>query len=200
MSTAIFGGTFDPIHNGHLAAARAAADGFGIAKVLFIPAGHPPHKHRRPEADYSDRLRMVELACATDSRFVASRLEEPREAAEPHYSVNTIHRLRQDLGPDEILFFILGADAFTEFPLWYRREEVAREVEFLVVSRPGSDASKPQPTEAGVTAHFLKDIAVPISSTQLRSRLRSRGEAEESLPPAVAQYIQDHHLYSTTRS
>ncbi len=198
MSTAIFGGTFDPIHNGHLAAARAAADGFDIDKVLFIPAGQPPHKRRRPEADYADRLRMVELACAADSRFVASRLEEPSEATEPHYSVNTIHRLRQELGPEETLFFILGSDAFSEFPLWYRREEVAREVEFLVVSRPGADVSIPKPEDPAVSAHFLKDIAVPVSSTELRSRLRSEKQAAEWLPHRVARYIREHGLYGAT--
>ena len=93
------------------------------------------------------------------------------------------------------MFFILGADAFAEFPLWYRREEVAREVEFLVVSRPGSDVSTRQPAEPGVRAHFLKDVAVPISSTELRSRLRSGRRAAEWLPRAVAQYIREHRLY-----
>ena len=88
MSTAIFGGTFDPVHNGHLEAARAAADGFGIDKVLFIPAGNPPHRRRLPEADYEDRLRMVELACAEDQslRRVAARRAEQGNAGR-HYSV-----------------------------------------------------------------------------------------------------------------
>ena len=195
MSTAIFGGTFDPIHNGHLAAARAAAVGFNIDQVLFIPAGHPPHKRRRPEADYRHRLRMVELACAEDPRFVPSRLEQPSESAGPHYSVDTIERLRRELGPDEPLFFILGADAFTEFAQWYRREEVAREVEFLVVSRPGWDVSTQQPKEPGLRVHYLKNVAVPISSTQLRSLLRSGQQPAEWLPPDIAEYIRKHRLY-----
>ncbi len=198
MSTAIFGGTFDPIHNGHLAAARAAADGFRIDRVLFIPAGNPPHKRRLPEADYEDRLGMVELACAEDPRFVASRLEEPSKATRPHYSVDTIQHLRRKIGPDERLYFILGADAFAEFPLWYRRQDVAREVEFLVVSRPGSDVSTSQSNEPAVRAIFLKDIAVPISSTELRSLLHSGGETAEWLAPAVARYIRERHLYSPT--
>ena len=196
MSTAIFGGTFDPVHNGHLAAARAAADGFRIDRVLFIPAGNPPHKRRLPEADYEDRVRMVELACAEDPRFVASRLEEPSKATRPHYSLDTIQRLRREIGPDECLYFILGADAFAEFPLWYRRQDVAREVEFLVVSRPGSDVSIRQPTEPSLKAHFLKDITVPISSTELRDLLRSGKQAAEWLPPRVAECIRERGLYS----
>lgn len=198
MSTAIFGGTFDPVHNGHLAAASAAANGFHVERVLFVPVGNPPHKCAQPQAPYQHRLRMIELACAVDSRFVASRLEAPRAGSSLHYSVNTIGRLRQDLGPDEPLFFIIGADAFAEFPLWYRRQEVAREVEFLVVSRPGWDLSPPQPDAFGVRAHYLQDVAMAISSTELRTLLYSRKEVANWLPPGVAEYIRKNRLYVLT--
>ena len=195
MSTAIFGGTFDPVHNGHLAAARTAADDFQIDKVLFVPAGNPPHKRRSPEAEYHHRLRMVELACAEDPRFAASRLEEPSSAAGLHYSVDTIERLRRDVGPDERLFFVIGADAFGEFSQWRRRREVAREVEFLVVSRPEWSFSLQPLDEPALRTHYLQDVAIPISSTELRDLLHSGKQAAKWLPANVLGYIREHHLY-----
>ena len=174
MSTAIFGGTFDPVHNGHLAAASAAADNFHIQKIFFIPAGHPPHKCELPKTPYMHRLRMIELACMADPRFVPSRLEEPQTASGLHYSINTIERLRQDLKSNDPLFFIIGSDAFAEFPMWHRHHEVAREVEFVVVNRPGWDYAPQQPNDSGVRAHYLKDVVMPISSTKLRQLLQSR--------------------------
>src|SRR5215468_10126169 len=107
MKTAIFGGTFDPIHSAHLIVAREAADKFALDRVLFIPAGNPPHKGAA--APYEDRYRMVELACAEDPRFVASRLEEGREKS---YSIHTIERVRSLGSPGDNVFFVIGADAF----------------------------------------------------------------------------------------
>ena len=104
MRTAIFGGTFDPIHSAHLEMARQAADQFGLDRVLFIPAGNPPHKHA--DTPFEHRYRMVELACAADPRFVASRLEEGDQKS---YSIHTIERVKADNGE---VFFIIGSDAF----------------------------------------------------------------------------------------
>src|SRR5579862_6979334 len=110
MRTAIFGGTFDPIHAAHLTVAHEAAAAFALDRILFIPAGNPPHKEAG--ASYEDRYRMVELACASDPRFEPSRMEEGREKS---YSVQTIERLTV---PDQTLLFIIGADAFAEITTW----------------------------------------------------------------------------------
>ena len=154
MRTAIFGGTFDPIHSAHLEMARHAADQYQLDRVLFIPAGNPPHKHA--EASFEHRYRMVELACAADPRFVASRLEEGTGKS---YSIDTIERVKAasaganagDLEPcrskcrhaSGTLFFIIGSDAFAEIQTWRRWEDVIRAVEFIVVARPGHQIAEP---------------------------------------------------------
>src|SRR5271165_1366287 len=132
MRIALFGGTFDPIHNAHLAIARQAAGQFRLNRVLFMPASHPPHKAGVTHAPYADRVRMAELACAGDPRFEVSRLEENTLRS---YSIDTIEKLQAQIGPEDELFFIIGADAFGEIRTWHRWEEVTRAVRFIVVSR-----------------------------------------------------------------
>src|ERR1051326_6924552 len=108
MRLAMFGGTFDPIHNAHLAIARAAADRFDLDCVLFVPAARPPHKSGFTHAPYEDRVRMVQLACSGESRFEVSRIEENTDCS---YSIDTIEKVRARLAPGDDLFFIIGADA-----------------------------------------------------------------------------------------
>ena len=182
MKSAIFGGTFDPIHSAHLIVAREAADAFALDRVLFIPAANPPHKGAA--APYEDRYRMVELACAADPRFVPSRLEEGREKS---YSILTIERLRK---PGEALFFIIGADAFAEIRTWLRWEEVVAWVEFIVVTRPGHAYVSPP----GAKVHRLETVALPVSSSEIRQVL-SQGGAPAEVPPQVLEYIQSRKLY-----
>src|SRR4029079_1464111 len=135
MRTAIFGGTFDPIHRAHLLVAREAAEAFSLDRVLFIPAAHPPHK--ATGESYEHRYRMVELACAGEPKFEPSRLEEGQELS---YSIHTIERV-QALGGD--VFFVIGADAFAEIRSWHRWEDVIRAVDFIVVARPGHEFISP---------------------------------------------------------
>ena len=183
MKTAIFGGTFNPIHSAHLAMARLAADRLGLDRVLFIPAGRPPHKEAA--TPYEDRYRMVEIACAADSRFVPSRLEE---GAGKSYSIHTIERLKAlDPAP---LFFIIGSDAFAEIKTWHRWRDVIAAVEFIVVARPGHLINPPP----GAIVHRLDDVALPVSSSEIR-RLLARGEVPPEVPPAIAEYIHDRGLY-----
>ena len=182
MRTAIFGGTFDPIHRAHLVVAREAADRFSLDRVLFIPAAHPPLKEAG--ASYEDRFRMVELACADDPRFVASRLEE---GADKSYSIHTIERVKSENGD---VFFVIGSDAFAEIQSWYRWRDVLSAVEFIVVARPGHVYSTP----AGARVHRLETVALPISSSEIRHAL-ARGESPIELPPAVAGYVNSRHLY-----
>src|SRR5580658_2521315 len=155
MRTAIFGGTFDPIHRAHVLVAREAADTFALDRVLFIPAANPPHKETG--ASYEDRYKMVELACAGERRFEPSRLEEGREKS---YSIHTIERVKA-LGGD--VFFVIGADAFAEITNWYRWQDVIAAVDFIVVARPGHQYTSP----AGARVHRLETVALPVSSSEV---------------------------------
>lgn len=185
MPVAIFGGTFDPIHNAHLIVAREAADAFRLDRVLFIPAGCPPHKSDSTGASWTDRYRMVELACVADPRFEPSRLEEGEQKS---YSILTIERVRAQR-PDE-LYFILGADAFAELGTWHRWRDVVAATRFIVVTRPGHTYSAPE----GARVDRLDTLALPVSSSEIRRRL-ALGEMPEELPEAVGRYIVERRLY-----
>jgi len=184
---AIFGGTFDPIHEAHLAVAREAAGRFRLERVLFIPAAHPPHKAGATQAPYLDRLRMTELACQCDPRFEASPLEAGTLRS---YSIDTIEKLRASLAPEDELFFIVGADAFSEIRTWRRWRDVARSVRFVVVSRPGHVYDTPP--EAVIER--LETVEMAVSSSMIRAAL-ARGERPASVPQCVLEYILSHHLY-----
>lgn len=185
MRTAIFGGTFDPIHCAHLVVAREAAETFALDRVLFVPAANPPLKDAG--ASYEDRYKMVELACAGEPRFVASRLEEGREKS---YSIHTIERVRAMNGE---VFFVIGADAFAEMRSWHRWADVIKAVEFIVVTRPGHGYTCPP----GARVHRLDTVALPVSSSEIRQAL-ARGEMPADLPARVADYIRARKLYTVT--
>ena len=187
MRLALFGGTFDPIHNAHLAVAREAAEHFGLDQVLLIPNAIPPHKQRQTTASYAHRLAMVELAAAGDERFRASRLEEGQEKS---YSILTIERVRRELGPGSELYFLIGADAFSEIETWFRWRDVLEAVEFIVLSRPGYAYDIPD----GARVHRLETLQLDVSSTTIRKRLAA-GEAPLELPPAVLRYVRENGLY-----
>src|SRR5579872_1344244 len=164
MRVALFGGTFDPIHNAHLAVAAAAAGQFHLDSVIFVPAAHPPHKSGVTHAPYEDRVRMAELACRDHPGFAVSRLEEGTARS---YSIDTIGKVRAGLQPQDELFFILGADAFAEIRTWYRWREVASAVIFLVVSRPGHAYDVPAETRV----ERLDTLELTLSSSDIRRSL-----------------------------
>jgi nicotinate-nucleotide adenylyltransferase len=182
MKTAIFGGTFDPIHRAHVEVAKAAADAFGLDRVLMIPAANPPHK-QGASTDFENRYRMVELACEGDARLVPSRMEEGREKS---YSILTIERLKGE----SLLYFVIGADAFADIETWYRAKDVIASVEFIVVSRPGHTYRMPE----GAKVHRLETLDMPVSSSEIREAF-TRGQTPSSVPPAVAEYIRERGLY-----
>ncbi|MGA2877383.1 MAG: nicotinate-nucleotide adenylyltransferase [Bryobacteraceae bacterium] len=187
MRLALFGGTFDPIHNAHLTVAREAAAQFQLDQIWFVPAAHPPHKSDHTGATYEDRFRMTELACQVDPRFVASRLEAGESKS---YSVDTLERVRT-LG--EQPYFIIGADAFAEITSWHRWEDLVRLTEFIVVTRPGHQYAAP----AGARVHRLETVALPVSSSEIRRKLAA-GEIPAELPAAVGRYISERGLYQPT--
>jgi nicotinate-nucleotide adenylyltransferase len=187
MRLAIFGGTFDPIHKAHLAVAREAADRFALDRVLLIPAGRPPHKQAGAHASYEDRVRMAELATASDPRITVSRLEEGSDRS---YSIDTIERVRALIETGDELFFIIGSDAFAEIQTWRRWREVAASVRFIVVSRPHADYVSP----AEVRFERLDTLQLDVSSSEIRRSL-AQAERPPELCAAVLDYIEARRLY-----
>lgn len=183
----LFGGTFDPIHKAHLRIALESLKTLQLSEVLFVPAGHPPHKQLSQITPFEHRFRMVELACEGWACFAASRLEEGDDFS---YSIDSVARLRQRLPAADQLFFLIGSDAFDEIETWHRWQDLVREVDFIVVSRPGAEFR----IAPGARVHRLDGLALPISSTGIRDRL-ARGEATPELPAKVRGYIEQHCLY-----
>jgi len=176
MNIGLFGGTFDPIHNGHLALARAARERFQLGRVYFVPSHVPPHK-RQPMASYFHRYAMVALATMGDKGFLPSLLEAPEAGATGsgktkqagqavNYSIDTCRRLKPALNKSDRLFFLIGIDAFKDIAHWHQPEALLRECEFIVASRPGyflADVANSLPEslrpKAAVTKPFAKQAA-----------------------------------------
>jgi nicotinate-nucleotide adenylyltransferase len=187
LNIAIFGGTFDPIHHAHLAAASAARDQFALDRVLLIPAANPPHKAARQTESYEHRYRMVEIACGGVEHLEASRLEA---GVLKSYSILTIERVQATLPPADRLFFLIGADAFADVKTWFRWEDVIAAVEFIVVSRPGHTFEIPD----GAVVHRLESLSLDVSSSAIRQSL-ARGIRPAGIPDGVFFYIQKNGLY-----
>ena len=169
MNIGLFGGTFDPIHKGHLALAQSARERCQLGRILFVATNAPPHKSAQPTASFFHRYAMTVLATADEKAFVPSLLEAPAEfvvqdkkgargsvAAAPNYSIDTIRKLKRDLKTSDRLFFLIGIDAFKDIAKWHKAEELFSECEFIVASRPG---------------YSLADVA-----TSLPEKLRPREE------------------------
>jgi nicotinate-nucleotide adenylyltransferase len=216
VNIALFGGTFDPIHAGHLAAARAARRRFRLDQVLFIPTGNPPHKTRNHLTVYAHRYAMVSLACAGEPRFVPSTIEAPTADGSPRYSIDTVRALERKLGRGDRLYFLLGVDAFLDLPLWKEFRRLLDSVEFIVVSRPGFDASairkvvppdllssrclSPRAATIGLrhgAIHILSGVDAPVASRDIRQAVRARQPLTGLVPPLVEEYIRKEGLYRT---
>lgn len=148
MNIGLFGGTFDPIHRGHLALARAARERCKLSRILFVPANVPPHKQTQPLSPFAHRYAMIALATAGEKDFSPSLLEAPEDfeesergkksrAGKPNYTVDTVMRLKRSLKKVDRLFLLIGIDAFTDIAKWHQAETLFRECEFVVASRPG---------------------------------------------------------------
>jgi nicotinate-nucleotide adenylyltransferase len=203
-SLGVFGGTFDPIHFAHLAVAQEAAETLGLERVLFVPAGQPPHKPGRQITDGAHRLAMVELAIAGNDRFAVDRLELDREG--PSYTVDTLEALlgRAPAKSVPSLTLILSSEAFRGLPTWREPRRILELACLAVAPREGY---------LPVTADFMdqefpefRDRVVHLDGPRMRlsaSELRMRAAAGRTLrylvPDAVAAYIDDHALYRTRR-
>lgn len=139
MNIAFFGGTFDPVHRGHIAVAESASKRFELGKVLFVPAELPPHKQNQSFASFAHRMAMVALATQGHPTFVPSDIEARLfgETGKPNYSLETVRRLKQELKKADKLYFLIGIDAFVDIASWHRPAELLRECEFIVANRPG---------------------------------------------------------------
>jgi nicotinate-nucleotide adenylyltransferase len=146
MNIALFGGTFDPVHRGHLALARAAQQQYGLHRIHFVAANVPPHKQRRPLSPFVHRFAMLALATAEEKTFVPSLLEAQEETGagvqkarepKPNYTIDTVRRLKRSLKASDKLFLLIGMDAFADIANWHEAEVLFRECEFVVASRPG---------------------------------------------------------------
>ncbi|ACX51362.1 nicotinate (nicotinamide) nucleotide adenylyltransferase [Ammonifex degensii KC4] len=189
MRLGLLGGTFDPIHFGHLAVAEAVRYEMGLDKVYFIPSGQPPHKKRKV-APAEHRLAMVRLAVASNPYFEVSTVEIERPG--PSYTVDTVKEFRR-LFPQAEIFFILGMDALAEFLTWHRVEELLTLCHFVVATRPGYPSAVKGGRGRRVTVLPVPGVAV--SSTEIRERVRAGKPIKYLLPEAVEEYIYAHGLY-----
>lgn len=220
MKLALFGGTFDPVHSGHLAVARAAAEKFDLGLVYFVPSSVPPHKSNRVFTDFRHRYAMLALATEKEPRFIPSLLEA--DSAQPNYSIQTVRRFKKGLKKSDKLFFLIGIDAFMDISTWRQPLELLAECDFIVASRPGyslGDVGAALPEElrpspavlqalrrqqaSGTIAlrssmiHLLGGVNERVSSTQIRAAAhKSVKQLSRYVPEAVAEYIRKKHLYT----
>jgi nicotinate-nucleotide adenylyltransferase len=198
MRVALLGGTFDPIHRGHLAIAAAAADAFTLDRVLFAPTGRQPLKLEEPLSRFSDRLAMTALACALDARFAVTAVDAPHPDGSPNYSVDSISALREQM-PDAKLFVLVGADSFLDLPRWHQPERLLELAEWIVVSRPGFALDQIQEQIAEQVpagrVHLLESVHEDVSATELRQRLERGDPCRDLIPATVLEYIRGHGLY-----
>jgi nicotinate-nucleotide adenylyltransferase len=193
----VLGGTFDPIHHGHLFAAEESRSQLGLERVLFMPAGTPPHKPDRSVAPIHHRLQMVELALVGKPYFAISRADVDRSG--PAYTVETFELLRAKWGPEPTLYFIEGADSFADILTWYQPQRLIELCELAVVERPGVEIDLPSLEKQlpGLTGrlHWVEMPCLEISSSDLRARVRAGQPISYLVPPAVEAYIAAHGLY-----
>jgi nicotinate-nucleotide adenylyltransferase len=211
---AIYGGTFDPVHNGHLTVARSVAQLFGLDRVIFVPAATPPHKRDAGISPAVHRFAMLALATADDPGFSISTIE--LDEPERPYAVDTVARVQDQIGSGSRLFFIMGADSWAEITTWFDWKKFLRTCDQIVVTRPGyalveangaavSDVRGMSGAEVSVLIEarterqaFFTDAAIlDISATAIRAAARA-GDSEllrESVPETVANYIEKYDLY-----
>lgn len=198
----VFGGTFDPIHFGHLAMAQEAAEQLDLDVVYFVPAGSPPHKRDRIVSSPEDRARMVELAIADDPRFRLSRVELERPG--PSYTVDTLEAFRSCLARDAELYYLVGGDAPADMPSWHRPERVLDLAIVAVVDRPGHERAAADRLTSRLERDPSRIVrlhgpACAISASELREKARRGKSLRYLVPPAVRAYIEERRLYDAPR-
>jgi len=198
LSLGLMGGTFDPIHFGHLAAAEEVRAGFGLDKITFIPSARPPHKQGKTITDSEHRYTMAVLATVGNPFFEVSRVEIDRPG--PSYTIETVRHFK-GLYPDQTVYFITGADAILEMVTWRHPEELLKMCEFIAVTRPGYDLKglvALQETfgqDAVKKVHPYRVTALAISSSELRHRVSQGRSIRYLVPEPVEEFIHKMGLY-----
>ena len=211
----LFGGTFNPIHYGHLRTAEEVREALALHRIWFIPAADPPHKEGSHIIPVSHRLEMARLAVRRHPEFAVCDFEAMR--AETSYSLYTIRHYRRILGEFASIYFVIGTDAFAEITTWHKWRDVLTSCHFAVMARPGSSLERPGDAlpadwaarytttdDAGVFRHesgmeivFVPVTELDISSSDIRDRRARAGSIAFLTPPAVIHYIRDHDLYQS---
>ena len=198
---ALFGGTFDPIHPGHTAVAAAAAEHIGAEKIIFIPTKRSPLKDSLPKASDDDRIAMIALAIADNSKFQLSDRELKK--TKPSYTLETVRQFQADYGGDTLIYWLVGADSIDELPRWYGIVELIDECNLCVMFRAGCkppDFAKftaiwgPQRVEK-LQRNVIQTPLIDISSTEIRKRLAAGLDVADMLHSSVIDYIRKNHLY-----
>jgi nicotinate-nucleotide adenylyltransferase len=194
MRLGILGGSFDPVHFGHLRIAEEVRENLSLEKVLFIPAPYPPHKGLAQISSLSHRLRMVELAIMGNPGFELSRIEEQREG--PSFTIETVREVKLLFGSDAEVYFIAGSDSAHDMFSWKDPFAILSEARVVVVPRPGFDIESVHP-DIGKRITIVEMGTLEISATDIRRRV-SRGKSVRYLTPAaVIDYIEENGLYLT---
>lgn len=218
MRLGLLGGTFNPIHNGHLAIARQTRDALALDRVLFIPTNDPPHKPHQSLAPAQDRYEMVKLAIGSDPLLAMSDVELRRSGKS--YSIDTVRQLQQEYGPQTQLYFLIGLDAFLDFPSWHEPATLLTLCSFIIISRPGLsfqalsalsmlpplpqqslldlDGGRSSRLQVPMGTHSLTCLRLPpsdISASAIRSKFKQGLPTANLLPPSVESYILQHHIY-----
>lgn len=200
----VIGGTFDPVHYAHLAIAEEVYSALKLARMIFVPAGQPPHKMEDCITPVHQRLAMLELALASNSHFALSLVDVQRTG--PSYTVDTLRLLHQELGPRTELYFVIGGDSLEDLPSWHEPAGVLAQATIVALMRPGFKeiSGYREQLEArlpGIRQRLiiLDGPRMDISSTDLRQRVAENRPIRYQTPEAVEDYIRRHGLYRETR-
>ncbi len=198
MKVGILGGTFDPIHFGHLATAESVREIFALDEVLFIPSARPPHKIERHVTPDVHRLMMTYLATRSNEKFTVSPMEFLRDGLS--YTLDTMNALTEKFGAAAELFFIIGADSMADLSKWYRARELVSKVHFIATKRPGVEVDLPAlekffGEERMAHIHKVETPGLEISSTDIRERVRAGRSIKYLVPEVVEEYIAKERLY-----
>ena len=199
MKIGVLGGTFDPIHAGHLILAEQVVHSIGLSKVLFIPSNRPPHKDERMVAPIQDRINMISLAIEDNPRFELSTIE--CEIDGKSYTYKTLERLKLEYDSDTAFYFIVGSDVLEELLLFRNYETVLKNCSFVTGSRAGADKQKIDAIAEDLISNYNAKIymipftEIGISSTLIRDRIRKMQSIRYLIPDDVNQYISENRLY-----
>ena len=192
MKIAIMGGTFNPIHYGHLISADQVRDGLGYEKILFVPSARPPHKSQPDMLSAEHRYQMVLLATADNPFFEVSRIELDREG--PSYTIQTIKTLRNRYGTSTDLAWIIGADSLIEYRIWKDFDGVLEQCTMIATTRPNYDMQL-VPSEIRNRIKTYRITGIDISATEIRERIRNNVSIRYLVPDSVIDYINNNKLY-----